>query len=166
MKVKSLFKGMTALTLLAVATSFTSCSKDEDEVFHIDGVYNGTYTEERLGDFNQPTTIVANDDGTYTLTAPAFSLPGRDGQTADYGAMTLRNIELTDNTDGSYSFSGDYYGVKVWYSYNEATRKSPSIVEFTAHLNGKLSSNGQLEYKLDLNHANTVLFYFTFNGKK
>lgn len=167
MKVKGIIKGLTALTLLAVVAVTTSCSKDDDDVFTIDGQYNGTYSDERLGSFNEPTTIVSNGDGTYNLIAPAFSLVGREeGESLDYGAMTLKNIKLEETADGGYNISGDYSGVKIWYSWNEATRKSPSVLEFSAHLKGTLSSTGKLDYTLDLNHANTVLFYFTFNGNK
>lgn len=156
-------KQFTLIALTALCSiSLTSCSNDDDSPapFSIAGSYEGIYHDNNVGDISDASIITDNGDGTYNIIAPAFTI-GK----AEYGAMTLKNIELIESEDG-YIFQNESHGVKVTFAGNEAQRKTPTIMEFAAHLNGTLSKSGQLDFTLDLNHANTIYFYFVFSGKK
>lgn len=151
-----------AIALIGVAFSATSCS-DDDKVatFSVACTYDGVFTEEKVGTLNDASVITANEDGTYDiLVAPSFTLGS-----AEFGAMTLRKVQLVETEEG-YTFQNEANGVKITYAGNEAQRKYPSILEFAAHLDGTLSKSGKLDFTLDLNHANTVFFYYTFAGQK
>ena len=150
------------LSAIFFGLAFVACSDDDEAAaFSVAGTYDGVFTEEKVGTLNDASVITANEDGTYDiLVAPSFTLGS-----AEYGAMTLRKVQLVENEEG-YTFENESNGVKITYAGNEAQRQFPSILEFAAHLDGTLSKSGKLDFTLDLNHANTVFFYYTFTGQK
>ena len=157
MKTKAI-KFMAMAIMALSAFSLTCCSDDdEEEVYYvvestpaedIEGTYSGyttvifTYISLPYAYADQTLTLTANDDGTATLSYSNDT----------WGDYEADDIEVTENSDGSYTLSG------TGEAY--VSGHSSSSTAYEATIAGTIDSDGNMELSFSMSFMGTTTVTF------